>query len=135
MIAAQLNELGVISQQPQTSQMQSGVGIDGQLGNLNITTTSGCYNQQSSSNMIHTEMAPQPPRINRQLSGIIVQSSASGKPAAMLPSPACNNHHQVSIMNPLDPLDSTDSDSEPDEPNDRARNDGTLLASDPPKPL
>lgn len=134
MIAAQLNELGVISQQPQSSQMQTGIGIDGQLlaTNPNITS-SACYNQQT--NIIHNEHAAQPPRINRQLSGIIVQSSGSGKPAAMLPSPACNNHHQVPIMNPLDPLDSTDSDSEPDEPNDRARNDGTLLASDPPKPL
>ncbi|KAL5282324.1 msn family protein [Megaselia abdita] len=37
--------------------------------------------------------------------------------------------------NSLEPLDTSDSESEPDEPNERVRNDGTLLASDPPKPL
>lgn len=37
--------------------------------------------------------------------------------------------------NILDPLDDSDTDSEPEENNGRARNDGTLLASDPPKPL
>lgn len=46
-----------------------------------------------------------------------------------------NNHHHGQPINPLDPIESSDSDSEPEEPNDRARNDGTLLASDPPKPL
>ncbi|KXJ74039.1 hypothetical protein RP20_CCG014513 [Aedes albopictus] len=46
-----------------------------------------------------------------------------------------NNHHHGQPVNPLDPIESSDSDSEPEEPNDRARNDGTLLASDPPKPL
>ncbi|XP_053689763.1 serine/threonine-protein kinase mig-15 isoform X1 [Sabethes cyaneus] len=46
-----------------------------------------------------------------------------------------NNHHHAQPINPLDPIESSDSDSEPEEPNDRARNDGTLLASDPPKPL
>ncbi|XP_065360487.1 serine/threonine-protein kinase mig-15 isoform X2 [Calliphora vicina] len=74
-----------------------------------------------------------PPRSNRQ-SGPPSSASGSGKPAAPLPSSAANNHH-VAVSNPLDPLDSSDSDSEPDEPNDHRRNDGTLLASDPPKPL
>ncbi|XP_032575920.1 serine/threonine-protein kinase mig-15 isoform X8 [Drosophila sechellia] len=80
-----------------------------------------------------------PPRNNRQSSGLSSSGgSASGgggssKPAAALP-PQSNNHLGQPV-NPLDPLDSSDSDSEPDEPNDRARNDGTLLASDPPKPL
>ncbi|XP_073837577.1 serine/threonine-protein kinase msn isoform X5 [Musca autumnalis] len=73
-----------------------------------------------------------PPRNNRQSSG--GPPSGSGKPAAPLPTSG-NNHHHVAVSNPLDPLDSSDSDSEPDEPNDRGRNDGTLLASDPPKPL
>ncbi|XP_030384958.1 traf2 and NCK-interacting protein kinase isoform X5 [Scaptodrosophila lebanonensis] len=78
-----------------------------------------------------------PPRNNRQSgpptgnAGISVSASSS-KPAAALPQ---SNNHLVQPINPLDPLDSSDSDSEPDEPNDRARNDGTLLASDPPKPL
>ncbi|XP_075163971.1 serine/threonine-protein kinase msn isoform X3 [Haematobia irritans] len=72
-----------------------------------------------------------PPRNNRQSGG---PAAGSGKPAAPLPSSG-NNHHHVAVSNPLDPLDSSDSDSEPDEPNDRGRNDGTLLASDPPKPL
>ncbi|KRK01503.1 serine/threonine-protein kinase mig-15 isoform X10 [Drosophila yakuba] len=80
-----------------------------------------------------------PPRNNRQSSGLSSSGgSASGgggssKPAAALPQQS--NNHLGQPVNPLDPLDSSDSDSEPDEPNDRARNDGTLLASDPPKPL
>lgn len=43
-----------------------------------------------------------------------------------------NSQH---IINPLDPIESSDTDSEPEESNERGRNDGTLLASDPPKPL
>lgn len=66
----------------------------------------------------------EPPRNNRQ------SSSASGKSPAAPPS---NNHHQP--INPLDPIESSDTDSEPEETNERGRNDGTLLASDPPKPL
>ncbi|XP_037044510.1 serine/threonine-protein kinase mig-15 isoform X3 [Bradysia coprophila] len=65
-----------------------------------------------------------PPRNNRQASA----NSSSGKPAAAPP----NNHQPI---NPLDPIESSDTDSEPEEPNERGRNDGTLLASDPPKPL
>lgn len=67
-----------------------------------------------------------PPRNNRSQS-----ASAVGKQTT--PSSINNNNNQP--VNPLDPIDSSDSDSEPDEPNDRTRNDGTLLASDPPKPL
>lgn len=66
-----------------------------------------------------------PPRNNRS------QTSASA--AVKQTTPSNNNNNQP--VNPLDPIDSSDSDSEPDEPNDRTRNDGTLLASDPPKPL
>lgn len=65
-----------------------------------------------------------PPRNNRQV------PNATGKPAA--PDPKSNNHQPV---NPLDPIEDSDTDSEPEETNDRTRNDGTLLASDPPKPL
>ncbi|XP_049544099.1 serine/threonine-protein kinase mig-15 isoform X9 [Anopheles darlingi] len=46
-----------------------------------------------------------------------------------------NNNHHAQPINPLDPIESSDSDSEPEEPNGRTRNDGTLLASDPPMPL
>ncbi|XP_061499599.1 serine/threonine-protein kinase mig-15 isoform X41 [Anopheles gambiae] len=46
-----------------------------------------------------------------------------------------NNNHHPQPINPLDPIESSDSDSEPEEPNGRTRNDGTLLASDPPMPL
>ncbi|XP_034483629.1 mitogen-activated protein kinase kinase kinase kinase 4 isoform X3 [Drosophila innubila] len=81
-----------------------------------------------------------PPRNNRQSGAstgngaiCVSASSSSSKPAASLPQQS--NNHLGQPVNPLDPLDSSDSDSEPDEPNDRARNDGTLLASDPPKPL
>lgn len=66
----------------------------------------------------------EPPRNNRQ------SSSASGKTPAAPP----NNHHHQPV-NPLDPIESSDTDSEPEETNERGRNDGTLLASDPPKPL
>ncbi|XP_075163975.1 serine/threonine-protein kinase msn isoform X7 [Haematobia irritans] len=107
MIAAQLNELGV-SQQPQPQ----------------TASSSSSFGQQSA-------QPEAPPRNNRQSGG---PAAGSGKPAAPLPSSG-NNHHHVAVSNPLDPLDSSDSDSEPDEPNDRGRNDGTLLASDPPKPL
>ncbi|XP_046807245.1 misshapen-like kinase 1 isoform X2 [Lucilia cuprina] len=114
MIAAQLNELGVSQQpQPQTAASSSG-GVSSSFG------------QQQA-------QPEAPPRSNRQ-SGPPSSASGSGKPAAPLPSSAANNHH-VAVSNPLDPLDSSDSDSEPDEPNDHRRNDGTLLASDPPKPL
>lgn len=65
-----------------------------------------------------------PPRNNRQA------SSTPSKPA---PAPPTSNNHQP-IINPLDPIEDSDTDSEPEETNER-RNDGTLLASDPPKPL
>uniref|UniRef100_A0A6M2DRE9 non-specific serine/threonine protein kinase n=1 Tax=Xenopsylla cheopis TaxID=163159 RepID=A0A6M2DRE9_XENCH len=75
MLAAQLNELGVSSQQPEA-----------------------------------------PPRNSR--------------PKAP---PPTNNH--TTSNNILEPMDSSESDSEPEESNGRVHNDGTLLASDPPKPL
>ncbi|CAD7081846.1 unnamed protein product [Hermetia illucens] len=66
-----------------------------------------------------------------------VRHSNSSAPGQLKPAPAppASNNHHVESVNPLDPIDSSDTDSEPDEPNDRGRNDGTLLASDPPKPL
>ncbi|XP_036214906.1 serine/threonine-protein kinase mig-15 isoform X7 [Bactrocera oleae] len=107
MIAAQLNELGVSQQpQPQTAFGQS---------------------------QLQQQAQPEaPPRNNRQ--SVPPSSSAQMKSAPAVP-PLSNNHHHVQPINPLDPLDSSDTDSEPDEPNERGRNDGTLLASDPPKPL
>ncbi|XP_034483633.1 serine/threonine-protein kinase mig-15 isoform X7 [Drosophila innubila] len=117
-LAAQLNELGVVSsQQPQPQTASSGGGQQQQLAQPEA-----------------------PPRNNRQSGAstgngaiCVSASSSSSKPAASLPQQS--NNHLGQPVNPLDPLDSSDSDSEPDEPNDRARNDGTLLASDPPKPL
>lgn len=79
----------------------------------------GIFHQQS-------QVPAEPPRNNRQ------SSSASGKSNSA--APTSGNHHQQ-IINPLDPIESSDSDSEPEESNERGRNDGTLLASDPPKPL
>ncbi|KAH8380577.1 hypothetical protein KR009_011532, partial [Drosophila setifemur] len=111
----QLNELGVVSsQQPQPQ-------------------TAAASSQQQQQQLPQPEA---PPRNNRQSGsgGSSVASGGSSKPAAALPAQQSNNHLGQPV-NPLDPLDSSDSDSEPDEPNDRARNDGTLLASDPPKPL
>ncbi|XP_022227312.2 serine/threonine-protein kinase mig-15 isoform X4 [Drosophila obscura] len=119
-LAAQLNELGVVSsQQPQPQTAATAAG-----------GAAGAGVQQQAA------QPEAPPRNNRGSSsasgGGGVGSSAS-KPAAVLPQQS--NNHLGQPVNPLDPLDSSDSDSEPDEPNDRARNDGTLLASDPPKPL
>lgn len=65
-----------------------------------------------------------PPRSSRQPALGAGGASASGKQPVLQPSP-----------NPLDPVESDESDSEPEETNGGARNDGTLLASDPPKPL
>lgn len=81
-----------------------------QLNDLGISQQSQQQNQSA--------QPEAPPRNNR--------TSSQG-----LPSKSSQNVQS----NPLDPLDSSDSDSEPDEPNERVRNDGTLLASDPPKPL
>lgn len=78
----------------------------------------GVFHQQPQAN------PDAPPRNNRQ------QVPPSNKAAA--PPPSSANHQAV---NPLDPIESSDSDSEPEETNERGRNDGTLLASDPPKPL
>ncbi|XP_059615623.1 serine/threonine-protein kinase mig-15 isoform X7 [Phlebotomus argentipes] len=69
-----------------------------------------------------------PPRNSRQ------SNSSSSVPSKPAPAPP-NNHHAQSIVNPLDPIESSDTDSEPEEANGGTRNDGTLLASDPPKPL
>ena len=77
-----------------------------------------------------------PPRNNRQTANIITSSSSSSAAAIKTTqTPPTSNNHHAQPVNPLDPIVSSDTDSEPDEPNDRARNDGTLLASDPPKPL
>lgn len=78
-----------------------------------------------SSQQSNNQQPEAPPRSGRQQPQQATSSnSSSGKPPAMQPSP-----------NPLDPVESSDSDSEPEEANCGARNDGTLLASDPPKPL
>jgi hypothetical protein len=78
-----------------------------------------------------------------QLNELGISSSQSQQPQPEAP-PRSNRPHSSSMSgkqmtpsnnNPLDPLDTSDSDSEPEEINERTRNDGTLLASDPPKPL
>ncbi|GAB0094257.1 serine/threonine-protein kinase mig-15 [Sergentomyia squamirostris] len=71
-----------------------------------------------------------PPRNSRQGSNSSSSSSVPSKPA-----PAPPNNHHAPPVNPLDPIESSDTDSEPEEANGGTRNDGTLLASDPPKPL
>ncbi|XP_035792362.1 serine/threonine-protein kinase mig-15-like isoform X7 [Anopheles albimanus] len=124
-LAAQLNELGVSSPQQQQAQPEA------------------------------------PPRNNRpqqpsgaspQVSGGGGSSGVGGKSPAIAPNGnnngssnggsgsagagnINNNNHHAQPINPLDPIESSDSDSEPEEPNGRTRNDGTLLASDPPMPL
>lgn len=96
MLAAQLNELGVVQQ-----------------------------NQQPEA----------PPRNNRNNSKQSQSQVNNNVPV----SSAVNNHSSSTSINQqstniLDPLVDSDSDSEPED-NGRVRNDGTLLASDPPKPL
>ncbi|XP_026849533.1 TRAF2 and NCK-interacting protein kinase isoform X5 [Drosophila persimilis] len=117
-LAAQLNELGVVSSQQPQPQTAAAAAAGGAAG-----AGAGGAQQQAAQ--------PEAPPRNNRGSG---SASGASKPAAVLPQQQSNNHLGQPV-NPLDPLDSSDSDSEPDEPNDRARNDGTLLASDPPKPL
>lgn len=71
-----------------------------------------------------------PPRNNRLPN---VPASAVGGGGSK--SAAATNSSNQPPINPLDPMESSDTDSEPEETNERGRNDGTLLASDPPKPL
>lgn len=74
-----------------------------------------------------------PPRNNRNSKQ--AQSAVNNNVAT--PSSAGNHsstNHAGQQANILDSLVDSDSDSEPED-NGRVRNDGTLLASDPPKPL
>ncbi|XP_073837578.1 serine/threonine-protein kinase msn isoform X6 [Musca autumnalis] len=120
------SESSSAAQTPQQQQRNSQNNFKPSPQPQTASASSSSFGQQSAA------QPEAPPRNNRQSSG--GPPSGSGKPAAPLPTSG-NNHHHVAVSNPLDPLDSSDSDSEPDEPNDRGRNDGTLLASDPPKPL
>lgn len=82
----------------------------------------------------NTTQPEAPPRNNRNSKQ--AQSAANNNVAT--PSSAASNHsstnHTVPQSNILDTLVDSDTDSEPED-NGRVRNDGTLLASDPPKPL
>lgn len=69
-----------------------------------------------------------PPRNNRNSKQ--AQSAVNNNVAT----PSAAGNHTVPQANILDQLVDSDSDSEPED-NGRVRNDGTLLASDPPKPL
>lgn len=77
-----------------------------------------------------------PARNNRQAVPPAVSGGAKQVPTVLPvpPSTGLPNNH-VQHINPLDPIECSDTDSEPEETNERGRNDGTLLASDPPKPL
>lgn len=72
---------------------------------------------------------PEAPPRNNRLANVPSAVSVGGSGSK---SSATNNQPPI---NPLDPMESSDTDSEPEEINERGRNDGTLLASDPPKPL
>ncbi|KAK9686758.1 CNH domain [Popillia japonica] len=78
-----------------------------------------------------------PPRNNRNNTKQQAQSANNNNVAAA-PSSASNhnssNHASQKVTNILDAVQSSDSESEPED-NGQVRNDGTLLASDPPKPL
>uniref|UniRef100_A0A1Y1LDE3 non-specific serine/threonine protein kinase n=1 Tax=Photinus pyralis TaxID=7054 RepID=A0A1Y1LDE3_PHOPY len=80
-----------------------------------------------------------PPRNNRtkpQSNNISTPASITNTPnsANHTPGSANNQFSGQASSNILDPLIDSESDSEPED-NGRGRNDGTLLASDPPKPL
>ncbi|XP_050097164.1 serine/threonine-protein kinase mig-15 isoform X9 [Anopheles aquasalis] len=128
-LAAQLNELGVSSPQQQQQQAQP----EAPPRNNRPQQPSGASPQVSggggggSSGVGGKSPAIAP---NGNNNG----SSNGGSGSAGVGNINNNNHHAQPI-NPLDPIESSDSDSEPEEPNGRTRNDGTLLASDPPMPL
>ncbi|GJQ86015.1 msn [Trypoxylus dichotomus] len=75
-----------------------------------------------------------PPRNNRNTK----QAQSANNNNVATPSSASNhnssNHASQKVTNILDAVQSSDSESEPED-NGQVRNDGTLLASDPPKPL
>ncbi|XP_058462539.1 serine/threonine-protein kinase mig-15 isoform X3 [Malaya genurostris] len=119
MLAAQLNELGV-SQQSQQAQPEAPPRNNRQQ-----------QQQQQSSSSSSSVGGGKPVVTAVAANGNNNGTSGGGG----IGNNNNNNHHHAQPINPLDPIESSDSDSEPEEPNDRARNDGTLLASDPPKPL
>ncbi|XP_035906081.1 serine/threonine-protein kinase mig-15 isoform X9 [Anopheles stephensi] len=132
MLAAQLNELGVSSppQQSQQAQPEAPPRSNRPQPGPPVPGGGGQQAQQQ----------------QQQVSA--VGASGVGKAPAIAPNGnnnssngggssgnINNNNHHPQPINPLDPIESSDSDSEPEEPNGRTRNDGTLLASDPPMPL
>ncbi|XP_058835170.1 serine/threonine-protein kinase mig-15 isoform X11 [Topomyia yanbarensis] len=123
MLAAQLNELGV-SQQSQQAQPEAPPRNNRQ------------QQQQQQSSSSSSVNSSKPPATAVAANGNNNGTGGGGGVGGGLGgNNNNNNHHHAQPINPLDPIESSDSDSEPEEPNDRARNDGTLLASDPPKPL
>lgn len=79
-----------------------------------------------------------PPRNNRKQAQVnnTPASASNHIPSSANHTPGSTNNQSSSQAsgNILDPLIDSESDSEPED-NGRGRNDGTLLASDPPKPL
>nr|XP_049464024.1 serine/threonine-protein kinase mig-15 isoform X11 [Anopheles coluzzii] len=135
MLAAQLNELGV-SSPPQQSQQaqpeapprnnrpQPGPPVPG----------SQQQQQQVSAGGVGASGVGKAPAIAPNGNNNSSNGAGGGSGGGVGGNINNNNHHPQPI-NPLDPIESSDSDSEPEEPNGRTRNDGTLLASDPPMPL
>lgn len=76
-----------------------------------------------------------PVRNNRQAALPAASGAAKQVPGSQPVSSTGSSNNHVQHINPLDPIECSDTDSEPEETNERGRNDGTLLASDPPKPL
>lgn len=76
-----------------------------------------------------------PPRNNRNSSksqSVSNNNVTANSSSSIAASSATSNNQQSNIM---DQLVDSDTDSEPDDNGRGVRNDGTLLASDPPKPL
>ncbi|XP_025836336.1 serine/threonine-protein kinase mig-15 isoform X2 [Agrilus planipennis] len=92
-------------------------------------------------NELGVQQPEAPPRNNRnsKQSQSAVNNNITTPSSANNHTPIATNHNSGSVGNQvpsniLDPLVDSESESEPED-NGRGRNDGTLLASDPPKPL
>ncbi|XP_055631936.1 mitogen-activated protein kinase kinase kinase kinase 4 isoform X3 [Toxorhynchites rutilus septentrionalis] len=129
MLAAQLNELGV-SQQSQQAQPEAPPRSNRQQPQPQQQQQQQQQSQQTQQQQQHSSSSASSGK-----PGVAASNGNNNSSSGGLGNNNNNNHHHAHPINPLDPIESSDSDSEPEEPNDRARNDGTLLASDPPKPL
>ncbi|XP_052899293.1 serine/threonine-protein kinase mig-15 isoform X2 [Anopheles moucheti] len=132
MLAAQLNELGVSSppQQSQQAQPEAPPRNNRPQPGPPVPGQQASQQQQVSAGGVGASGVGKAPAIAPNGNNNSSNGGGGGSSGNIN-----NNNHHPQPINPLDPIESSDSDSEPEEPNGRTRNDGTLLASDPPMPL